>query len=228
MTPLHLALTLASCVPTLSYAQIKPNMTFSYFKNYNKEAVFLDLFDTKVVPKNQFTVAYINTQFEDWRPDAKDFPKSLLGKVLGNWKGERWVDYRDVRLFSILKKRIQKAKDLGYNAVDFDNIDGHLNDTGFKLKASDQLAFVRSITEYSHGLGLKTGLKNSAETAASLKPYFDFVVIEQCYFYKECGRYASFPVRFNIEYTPKSDSQCKLSPNMIFANKDLTRQEFCR
>jgi len=229
MNPLHLALTLASCVPTVTQAtELKPNMTFSYFKNYNKEVVFLDLFDTKTLPKNQFAVAYIATTYERWRPDAKDFPIDIIGNPIKGWDKEFWTDYRSKKLREIILKRIMLAKEKGFNAVDFDNVDGHLNDSGFKLTKDDQLDFVKFLSEKVHARGMKIGLKNSAETASSLKPYFDFVVIEECEKYKECGKYSSFQIQFPIEYTAKSDALCKKHPNIVFGNKDLSKQEFCR
>lgn len=220
-----LVLLLASCA---SATELKPNMTFSYFKNYNKEAVFLDLFDTKQVPKNQFTVAYIATTYEKWREDAKDFPKEIIGKEIKGWDGENWVDYRSPQLRNILIRRMDKAKSSGYLAIDFDNIDAHTNDSGFKLTAKDQRDFAKFLSEETHKRGMKIGLKNSAETAASLRPYFDFVVIEECEKYKECRKYDNFQIQFPIEYSPKSDALCKKHPNMVFGNKDLSKQTFCK
>lgn len=196
---------------------LKPNMTFSYFKNYNKEVVFLDLFETKTLPKNQYVVAYFSGMYEDWRPDSKDFPKESLGKPLDKWPGEREIDATNPKVIEIMKKRIKMAKGRGYPAIDIDNID----------RAKDPVVYMKTLSAYAKSLGLKVGQKNAAELDSKLRPYVDFQVIEECFKFKECDRYKHL-IQFHIEYTAKSAEQCKRFPTLVFGNKDLTKQTFCK
>jgi hypothetical protein len=151
---------------------------------------------------------------ENWRPDAAEFPKSLLGRVNGNWSGERWLDIAKASgaLDAIMAARIQMCQRKGFDAVDFDNVDGYAQHTGFRLTAGDQRAYDIFLANTAHRLGLSAGLKNDLPQIPRLLPYFDFAVDEQCFQYAEClssqhgGRYglddvvaAGKPV-FEIEY----------------------------
>lgn len=134
-------------------------------------------------------VCYIDAgTWENWRPDAKKFPKSLLGKPDGGWPGERWLDIAKFNgaLSRIMTARVQMCRDKGFNAVDFDNVDGYTNPTGFDLTASDQLKYDVFLANSAHKLGLSVALKNDLPQIPKLLPYFDFAVNEQCFQYAEC------------------------------------------
>ncbi|HEY7875330.1 MAG TPA: endo alpha-1,4 polygalactosaminidase [Actinomycetota bacterium] len=131
--------------------------------------------------------------WEDWRPDAADFPDRVLGKRLDGWPGERWLDVRALdELAPIMSARLDSCAAKGFDAVDFDNVNGYLNDTGFDLDAGAQLAYNRWLANAAHERGLSVGLKNDGEQAAELVPYFDFAVVEQCFLYRECRLYRPF------------------------------------
>ena len=169
-------------------------------------------------------VCYIDAgTWEDWRPDAASFPKYLLGLNDGNWPGERWLDIAKFRgsLAAIMRARVKMCKSKGFNAVDFDNIDGYANDTGFHLTAADQLAYNAFLANTAHSFGLSVSMKNDVPQIPQLLPYFDFAVDEQCFEYADCltsqngGRYglnqfvaAGKPV-FDIEYTLKPSQFCR-------------------
>jgi len=150
--------------------------------------------------------------YEDWRPDADRFPQSVLGDENG-WPGERWLDIRNVSLLEpIMASRMDMCKAKGFDAVDPDNVDGYTNDTGFSLRANDQLVYNRMLARLAHERGLAVGLKNDVDQAAALQPDFDFAINEQCWEYNECGTLASFiaagkPV-FNVEYRGKQSTIC--------------------
>jgi hypothetical protein len=93
-------------------------------------------------------VCYVSAgSWEDWRPDAGAYPANVLGASNG-WPGERWVDIRRTDILGpILDARVAKCKTAGFDAVDFDNVDGYTNTTGFPLSASQQLTFNRMINE---------------------------------------------------------------------------------
>jgi hypothetical protein len=152
-------------------------------------------------------VCYIDVgTWENWRPDAKQFPPDVLGKPDAGWPGERWLDIRQTSiLLPIMEARFAMCVRKGFDAIDPDNVDGVENDTGFPLTAKEQLTYDRDIATAAHADGLSVALKSDADEARALEGSFDFVVNEQCVQYDECGELQSFVKHrkavYDIEYT---------------------------
>jgi hypothetical protein len=124
--------------------------------------------------------------WENWRADAAQFPASVLGSKNG-WPGEKWLDIRQISVLGpIMTARVQKCKQAGFDGVEFDNVDGYANRTGFPLTAADQLAYNTYLANLAHQNGLSAALKNDLGQLSELKPYFDYAINEQCMQYKEC------------------------------------------
>ena len=100
-------------------------------------------------------VCYVSAgSFESFRPDAAAFPTSVKGKSNG-WPGEKWLDIRQIPvLLPIIAARVDLCVAAGFDAVEFDNVDGYTNDTGFPLTASDQFAYNWVMTYVAHARGL--------------------------------------------------------------------------
>jgi hypothetical protein len=171
----------------------------------------VDLFDTpaatvrKIHAKGRRAICYIDAgTWERWRPDAARFPAFVRGKSNG-WPGERWLDVRRLDVLGpIIRARIDLCKRKGFDGVDFDNVDGYSNRTGFPLTAADQLAYDTWLANRAHQRGLAVGLKNDRGQIRALLPYFDLAVDEQCFRYADCALLKPFvaagkPV-FEIEY----------------------------
>jgi len=143
--------------------------------------------------------------WENYRPDRGAYPKSVLGKIMQGWPNERWVDIRRLSvLLPILRRRAELCQRHGFSAVDWDDVEGYQNATGFPLTAADQMRFNMALANMTHRLGLAVGLKNDVDQAGRLLRYFDFAVNEQCFDYQECSLLRPFikagkPV-FQIEY----------------------------
>ncbi len=154
--------------------------------------------------------------YEDWRPDAGDFPAAVLGNDLDGWPGERWLDVRAITsLKPIMKKRVDLAKSKGCDAVDPDNMDGYTNSPGFPMTYQHQLAYNKMIAQLAHDVGLAVGLKNDLDQIVDLVDHFDFAVNEQCYQYNECDMLKPFinqgkPV-YNMEYSVSVSTFCPKS-----------------
>ena len=168
--------------------------------------------------RNIKVICYINAGgYEQWRPDAKKFPASTLGKPLDDWPGERWLDVRQrAKLAPIMAKRMDVCKAKGFDAVDPDNMDGYAATSGFPIKQSDAVAYQRQLIADAHKRGLAIGLKNSLEILPQLHTSIDFAVNEECVAYDECDRYAPMlaakkPV-FNVEYSGTTASVCSRVP----------------
>jgi len=97
------------------------------------------------------------------------------------------------------------ARDKGCDAVDPDNVDLHLPNTGFDISEADMLRFNRDLAREAHALGLAIGLKNSIELFNDLADVYDFAVNEECFEFDECDAYstpfiAAEKAVFHIEY----------------------------
>lgn len=151
-------------------------------------------------------ICYINAGgWEEWRPDAGQFPDVVIGKNLNGWPGERWLDIRQIdQLAPIIEARLDMCKDRGFDGVEPDNVDGYLNDTGFPLSYADQLRFNLWLSTEAHERGLSIGLKNDLEQVPDLVEHFDWALNEECFAYDECETLLPFIAAgkavFHVEY----------------------------
>jgi Glycoside-hydrolase family GH114/IPT/TIG domain len=179
----------------------------------------IDLFEndaavvTALKMQARAAVCYVSAgSWESWRPDARVFPSSVIGRAIG-WSGERWLDIRQISsLGPIMEARLELCKDKGFDAVEPDNVDGYSNKTGFPLTAADQLVYNRWLSDAAHARGLSVGLKNDIAQAAELEPWFDWALDEQCFQYGECGLLSPFATArkaiFEVEYKLSPASFC--------------------
>jgi hypothetical protein len=150
-------------------------------------------------------VCYLSAgSWEDFRPDAGDFPDSVLGRSNG-WPGERWLDIRKLRVLRpIMQARLDLCRQKGFDAVEFDNVDGYQNHTGFPLTGAEQLRYDVFLANAAHQRGMSAVLKNDLGQVRALLPYFDFALNEQCYQYHECDKLTPFvdagKAVFGVEY----------------------------
>jgi hypothetical protein len=171
----------------------------------------IDLFDVpestiRSLRPDRVVVCYFSAgSWEDWRPDAADFPASVKGNDLDGWDGEKWLDIRDLAtLGPIMEARLDLAVAKGCIGVEPDNVDGYTNPTGFPLTAADQLTYNRFLAAEAHERGLSIGLKNDLDQVLELLPDFDWALNEQCHEYSECHLLSPFVIAgkavFGVEY----------------------------
>ncbi len=159
--------------------------------------------------------------WEDWRPDADDFPPEVIGNPLEGWPGEKWLDIRQIdTLAPIMRARLDLAVQKHCDGVEPDNIDGYTNDTGFPLTAEDQLAYNRFIASEAHARGLSIGLKNDLEQIPDLLSDFDWMLNEECFSYDECDLLTPFiqagKAVFGVEYELETAEFCPQANAMNF------------
>jgi hypothetical protein len=176
-------------------------------------------------------ICYVSAgSWENWRPDANQFPASVLGNKNG-WAGEKWLDIRQTSvLLPIMEARVQKCAQAGFDGVEWDNVDGYTNRTGFPLTSADQLTYNASLANLAHTYGLTVALKNDVEQVSDLAPYFDYAVNEQCQQYSECSGYTANFINagkavFQVEYKLHLVKFCPLANtenrNAILKDFDL-------
>jgi hypothetical protein len=165
--------------------------------------------------------------WENWRPDKHDFPASVLGRSNG-WPGEKWLDIRRIGMLGpIMKARLDLCEAKGFDAVEFDNVDGYQNPTGFPLTGPQQLRYNVFLANQAHRRGMSAVLKNDLGQIQALLPYFDFALNEQCYQYHECSRLKPFvnagKAVFGVEYRLARSQFCPRAnaANFNFLKKRL-------
>ncbi|PKR48417.1 endo alpha-1,4 polygalactosaminidase [Thalassospira marina] len=153
-----------------------------------------------------YTICYMSAgSYEDWRPDAGQYPKSVLGNDYEGWPGEKWLDIRQIaRLAPIIKARLDLCREKGFRGVDPDNIDGYLTKTGFNLSRDDALRFVRWMASEAHKRGLTIGQKNAPDMVRDLAGVLDFAITESPVTFDHAHYFAPYVAQhkpvFAIEY----------------------------
>jgi hypothetical protein len=179
-------------------------------------------------------VCYISVgSWENWRPDADQFPEEVIGNAYDGRPGEKWLDIRRVDLLTpIMRARLDLCAAKGFDGVEPDNIEIFDNDSGFPISYVEQLEYATWLANEAHARGLAIGLKNAPDMAADVQPYFDFAVTEDCFEYGWCEMLSPFleagkPV-FAIEYTDTDvdfEAACRqadqLGLSMLLKNRDL-------
>jgi hypothetical protein len=186
----------------------------------------VDLFDTSASTVaalhalGHHVVCYVNAgAYENWRPDAAQFPSATKGKGLDGWPGEQWLDVRQWQaLRPVIEARMDLCRSKGFDAIELDNVDGYSNDTGFPLTAADQLTYNRNLAASAHARGLSVGLKNDLGQVTDLVASFDWALNEQCFEFSECEALRPFlaagKAAFNVEYNLATSAFCPKADTM--------------
>ncbi len=205
--------------------------------SYDVDAYDIDGFDNgaakvgEIHARGSKAICYISAgSWENWRPDASDFPEYVKGRNNG-WPGEKWLDIRRAGVLQpIMARRMDMCLAKGFDAIEPDNIDGYANRTGFPLTYNDQLAYNRMLAKEAHARGLAIALKNDTDQVRDLVGDFDFAIVEGCFRYEECPAYSPFveagKAVLATEYsTTDMESKCRrareLRFSLIFKNSDL-------
>ncbi len=159
--------------------------------------------------QGKHVICYIDVgTAEDFRPDYKLFPPSVLGKSNG-WPGENWIDIRQLSVIEpIMTARFQMCREKGFDAVEPDNIEAFSNESGFPITAADQLTYNEWVAEEVHSLGMAVLQKNDGEQTPQLQSYFDGALTEQCNQYSECPLFEPYL----HEGKPVLNAEYKLQP----------------
>jgi hypothetical protein len=247
----------ATYLPAIANASIwKPELNTSWQIQFtgpldlSVEAKFfdIDLFDhdasevAALHTRGRRVACYVNVgAWEDWRPDADQFPPAVLGSDYAGWPGEKWLDIRRIDLLGpIMQARLDQCQAKGFDAVEPDNIDGYANDTGFPLTYLDQLTYNVWLANEAHRRGLSIGLKNDADQVADLLAHFDWALTEDCFHQGWCDQLQPLldagKAVFAIEYTDTGITTSQFCPqanalnvNAILKHRELDAyRETCR
>jgi len=167
-------------------------LTGTLDKSLSVKVYDIDLYDNDAAAvsalhaKGVTVICYMSVgSYEDWRPDAADFPKAVLGKDYPGWPGEKFLDIRALdSLGPIMAKRLDLCASKGFDGIEPDNMDvfeGGSSGTGFPLTEKDGLAYAQWLTTQAHTRGLSIGQKNTSELASKLATVMDWALTEDCF-----------------------------------------------
>jgi endo-alpha-1,4-polygalactosaminidase (GH114 family) len=176
--------------------------------------------------KGRKVIGYISVgSYEDWRSDKDKFPHEVLGRDYEGWKGEKWLDIRQIdKLAPIMLARLELCKSKGFDAVEPDNMEVHDNNTGFPITYEEQLKYALWLADEAHKRGLAIGVKNAPDQVKDLVDHFDFAITEDAFYYGWAEKMNLFiqtgkPV-FAAEYTDLGGDfaeYCRLSNELKFS-----------
>ncbi|ORX57831.1 hypothetical protein BCR36DRAFT_409294 [Piromyces finnis] len=167
---------------------------------------------------------------EDFRDDYKEYFKheGLVKNKYPEWDGERFVDVRKDSLKPIIKARMQKAINMGCDAIDVDNLDLYQarpvkNEWSNPLTKEEAITFATWVGNTAHSMGIAVGLKNCFDIVDNVGKYFDFGISEDCARKSECQYYKNFiktgkpvfAINYSLSYAPKV---CEFQKDMPFTN----------
>jgi len=173
---------------------------------------------------------------EYFRSDFRDFPQEIIGEQYEDLVDERWVDYANIdALAPIMRARLDKCKQKGFDAIEIDNVDAHNYETrdengnvvnigtNFQMALEESTAYVLWLTREAHSRGLSIGLKNAEEMVYDVVDEVDWMLVEDCYYDSWCQYATPFidadkPV-FMAEYddlVPDFTPACELAKTLGF------------
>jgi hypothetical protein len=129
-------------------------------------------------------ICYISVgSWEDFRPDAKDFPAAVIGSDYDGWPGEKYVDIRSAALRQVMSARFDTCKSKGFDAIEPDNMDVFElgGDSGFRLTEADGIAYAKWLADEAHKRGMGIGQKNASSITADIVASYDWALTESCY-----------------------------------------------
>jgi hypothetical protein len=234
---------------TLDWWQPTPGVTWQWQLDTPLDpAVDAQVYDIDMFDNDASAVAALHAQgrkvicyisvgsWEEWRPDADQFPPSVLGNDYAGWSGEKWLDIRQIDLLApIMRARLDQCQAKGFDGVEPDNMDGYTNATGFPLTYQDQLDYNTWLAQEAHTRGLSIGLKNDGDQVGDLLAYFDWALTEDCFAENWCDQVQPFTVAgkavLAAEYTDQmtgAEFQNQVCPqaatlsfSAILKNRDL-------
>jgi len=129
-------------------------------------------------------ICYVSVgSWEDFRPDAADFPADVIGNDYDGWPGEKYVDIRSDALRAVMNARFDICQSKGFDAIEPDNQDVFElgQDSGFPLTEKDGVAYAKWLADAAHSRGMSIGQKNASSITADIAATYDWALTESCY-----------------------------------------------
>lgn len=185
--------------------------------NVQADVFDVDLFTTSGQEVSQLhqqgrkAVCYINVgAWQPGQPDDAQFQDAWKGKPfdVAEFSEERYLDIRQPGVREIMRARIQTCKGKGFDAVEPDNMDAYLSDTGFPLTPEDAVDYALFLAQAAHSEGLAILQKNAQNLTSQLIGGFDGALLESCSGLNFCDGFLSYidagKAVFDVEYVDGS------------------------
>lgn len=124
--------------------------------------------DIAAIKKNNNVVsAYISIgTAEKWRDDFSSLKAYSTQNQWAEWQDEYFIQNLHYYVIETMKKRIDKVADMGFDWVEFDNMDFAFDDVnqiryGIHVPKDDAVKYYQSLCHYAHEKGLKVMAKNT-------------------------------------------------------------------
>jgi hypothetical protein len=172
-------------------------------------------------------IAYIEVgAAESYRPDYAQFPVADLGTTVSGYPNEKYLNINDPAVTAIIEARIAMCAQKGFDAIEPDIDDSYTDATGFSISESQNIAYLATLSDYAHSLGLAWGLKNGGDGGdppsfvAGVLPHADFAVVEEPFYlqtiaYFEPAFSGAGKALFVAEYTNHTASSSTFCPQAI-------------
>lgn len=159
------------------------------------QLVVIDLFETEssqvaaLHATGRVVVAYLSAgTLEPWRPDVAALPDAVVGAPLVSYPNEAWLDIRSAPVRSLMRARLELARDKGFDGVFPGSLGGYRSTTGFPLTASDQQSYDVFLATQARALGLSAGLSGDFDLLAQLVDAYDWAIAFGCLAADSCAR----------------------------------------
>jgi len=104
---------------------------------------------------------------------------------------EHYLNIKAASTVSIIESMMrQQCAAKGFDAVEPDIDDSYTDSTGFGITEAQNVSYDTQLAAYAHSLGLAFAQKNGdndPQFAKALEPATDFLLTEECSFYRTCA-----------------------------------------
>jgi len=164
--------------------------------------------------KGIHVICYVSVcSWEDFRPDADQFPADVIGNDYDGWPGEKYLDIRSDAVRNLMLARFETCRSKGFDAIEPDNMDVFElgSQSGFPLTHADGVAYAQWLADAAHSRGLGIGQKNASSLTSDIEAVYDWALTESCYSDGNwCGDVKAYPTHdkpvFMCEYEQGSFS----------------------
>jgi len=203
-------------------ASLQYQITGALDTSVDAQLFVTDLFDTRAQDvttlhaRGRVVLAYVSVgTFEPWRADAERFPAAAIGMRLARYPGESWLDVRHAEVRAAMEARFELARTKGFDGVFVSGLGAYAANSGFPLRASDQLQYDGFIAQAARERGLSPGLSNDFELGDELAELYDWALTVGCVTAGDCAKLAAFralhkPV-FNLETEGSAATLCPMA-----------------
>jgi len=174
------------------------------------------------------SVGTLEKHRDDYRKNKKAWNNVVVSKQDG-WD-EEWLDIQKPdELMDLMIPRLERAKFLGCDIVECDNVDCYENPScygplGYKddMPLRDaQVDYIKRLAKKAHNLGLEIISKNAVTLQPRIWNMFDGCITESCVRFNECKEYGKWCTKkgkphFNADYLGASTcKQADKYPDMM-------------